>query len=177
MATEASVLTRKQSKTFGPRSIASQYGNGAMIEAKVRFDDDCNNGHNTFSVTADIFNMHAGRKIDIAGGCCHDEIARIFPELAPFIKWHLMSTDEPLHYIANTLYWLGHDSQWCKGETGDPPNLAYAKKTAVWDDMPESFLATSGEFTREQVASALTARLEGLQAEFRAAVESLGFVW
>lgn len=34
----------------------------------------------------------------------HDEIREHFPELAPFIKWHLMSTDEPLHYVANTVY-------------------------------------------------------------------------
>ena len=26
------------------------------------------------------------------------------PELAPYIKWHLVSSDGPLHYIANTVY-------------------------------------------------------------------------
>ncbi len=34
------------------------------------------------------------------------------PELAPFIKWHLCSTDQPLHYIANTLFHAGDKDCW-----------------------------------------------------------------
>ncbi len=41
------------------------------------------------------------------GGCIHDEIAKHFPELFPLIKWHLCSTDGPMHYEANTIYHAG----------------------------------------------------------------------
>jgi hypothetical protein len=36
--------------------------------------------------------------------CLHDEIAKAFPELAKYIKWHLCSTDGPMHYVANTVF-------------------------------------------------------------------------
>lgn len=166
-----STLTKKQTKTFGPKPI-SGWGKGAQITAEVRYDDGCGNGHNTFAITGEI--RIPGRNDIEAGGCLHEEIAKAFPELAPYILWHLVSADEPLHYIANTLYWLGY-SGWCDGKPGSPPNLTYARSTAVWPDMPESFLAPNS--TKEEVTKALVGRRESLQAEFKAAVESLGFTF
>ena len=75
-----------------------------MIRAEVRFDDQCGNGHNTFSITADI---SSPKRRDEGGGCCHKEIAEAFPELAPFVKWHGVSSDGPLHYLANTVFLAG----------------------------------------------------------------------
>ena len=80
------------------RSVKSEYrhfeghGRGRVV---LRFDDRCGNGHNTFSITVDAQHF---------GGCMHAEIAEVFPEYAHLIKWHLVSTDGPLHYIANTLF-------------------------------------------------------------------------
>ena len=34
----------------------------------------------------------------------HEEIAKHFPELAPMLKWHLCSSNQPMHYIENTVY-------------------------------------------------------------------------
>ena len=153
------------------RSFATSWTEGAdrfSITATVRYDDRCRNGHNTFSITADI--RRNGR--EYAGGCCHDEVAERFPELAPFIKWHLVSSDGPLHYVANTLYWLGK-SGWCDGKPDSPPNLAHARSSAVWPDMPESFLS----MTKEDMTAVLNTRLPALLAEFRAAVESFGFTF
>lgn len=83
----------------------SGYGAGGEMVVELRFDDQCRNGHNTFSITADVYTTQSRRMRDIAaGGCMHDEIAKIFPELAPLILWHLVSTDGPMHYVANTLY-------------------------------------------------------------------------
>lgn len=80
-------------------------GKNEFMRAEIRFDDDCRNGHNTFAITCDIFERTInGRVRDIGGGAAHDEIARVFPELAPLIKWHLCSTDGPMHYVANTVY-------------------------------------------------------------------------
>lgn len=101
-----STLTPHQVKTYGPRQYQEK-GTKYLITATVRHDDRCGNGHNTFSITANIQEHQNGRWRDYMGGCCHDEVAKHFPELAPFIKWHLCSTDGPMHYIANTLYHAG----------------------------------------------------------------------
>jgi hypothetical protein len=77
------------------------------ITVKLRFDDQCKNGHETFAITADIRREERGYWREDSGGCCHDEIAKRFPELAHLIKWHLVSTDGPLHYVGNTLYHAG----------------------------------------------------------------------
>jgi hypothetical protein len=100
--TAESILTKKQVKTF-TKTLPEKF---QKITAEVRYDDECGNGHNSFAITATIW------KTDIKlnavrwemGGCCHDEIKAAFPELAPFIKWHLCSSDGPLHYVANTVY-------------------------------------------------------------------------
>jgi hypothetical protein len=74
------------------------------LTVTVRHDDSCGNGHNSFAITADIDEKINGRWRESGGGCCHDEVVRFFPELERFIKWHLCSTDEPMHYVANTIY-------------------------------------------------------------------------
>ena len=88
------------------RSAVAAYGKGCLIRAEVRFDDECNNGHNTFAITGTVWNPTATRRHEreVAGGCLHEDIAKLFPELAPLIKWHLTSSDGPMHYIANTIY-------------------------------------------------------------------------
>lgn len=156
IALPESKLVRNQEMQFGPRTIAG-YGRDAWITAYIRFDDRCGNGHNSFTITAHVVTPASKRRGDIeAGGCMHEEIARIFPELAPFIKWHLTSTDGPLHYVANTTYWANQG------------NLEYARSSAVWPD------ATLGEL---QDVSLLEARLTQLMADFKADVEKLGFVY
>lgn len=78
------------------------YDKGAGLRVEIRFDDSCSNGHDTFAITADV--RVPGRRDIEAGGCLHEDIARVFPELAPLIRWHLVSTDGPMHYVANTVY-------------------------------------------------------------------------
>jgi len=111
----------------------------------LRYDDECGNGHNTFSITGDF---------DGACGCIHDEIAKRFPELKKYIKWHLTSSEGPMHYIANSMYWayIG--------------NLENARASAVW---PEA--ENYGAFLRET----LEARLPKLMEEFEADMIGLGF--
>jgi hypothetical protein len=86
------------------------------MHVTVRFDDECKNGHMSFSITAEVYTNESLRRRDCAAcGCMHEEIERVFPELAPLIKWHLTSTDGPLHYIANTVYHAGNRD--CNGLT------------------------------------------------------------
>ncbi len=103
----ASILTKKQVKKYGPRKCPA-YGPNAQIMAEVRYDDECGNGHNSFAITADIYDpTKKGYNREIARGCCHDEIAAAFPELAPLIKWHLCNSDGPTHYPGNVTYLAG----------------------------------------------------------------------
>ncbi len=261
-----SVLVRQQVKLFGPRPVEG-YGVGATIRAKVRFDDVCENGHNTFSITGSV--RVPGEWEEAAGGYLHGEIAVTFPELAPLLKWHLCSTDGPLHYVANTCWFAGdrdcwgrqagevartqhvgrfgtspiehripgrfwaflqnaapydfevlrvdhrqtvgpqfdpkftfggYEAEWheCPFDTehealnflralqterpqfvevpiewsqGKPRELDTARDVAIWPDATDEELIAPGLKTR------LLARLPALLAEFRAAVEGLGFVW
>ncbi len=158
-----SVLTKSQRKTFGPRFIAS-YGKDALITATVRYDDQCGNGHNTFAITAEVVTPASRRHDDCeACGMLHDDVARIFPELTPLLKWHLCSSDGPMHYVADSLYWAGR-KEWGK------LNLKTFRSTAIWPDATEQDMKNATE-------ESLSARLPSLLAEFRAAVESLGFVY
>lgn len=104
----------------------SGYSKAAQITVEVRFDDGCKNGHNSFSITAHVESPASRRHNDWeAGGCLHEDIARVFPELAHLIKWHLCSTDGPMHYVANTVY-LASDRD-CRG---------FAKGDAcAWDEV------------------------------------------
>jgi hypothetical protein len=97
------VLTKKQVREYGWKEY-TEGGRKYRIRATVRYDDQCGNGHNTFSITGDIDRKGTYGWEDDAGGCLHDEIAKHFPKLKPYIKWHLVSSDGPMHYLANTLY-------------------------------------------------------------------------
>lgn len=74
---------------------------------KIRLDDDCGNGHAHFSVTADIYEYRNGRWVDFGGGCCHDHILSLRPDLKPIIDLHLSDQyGVPMHSFANGFYWL-----------------------------------------------------------------------
>lgn len=90
------------------RRINSGEYAGCNIRAELRFDDCCGNGHNSFSITGEIIDpKKRGDNAIVACGCIHEAIAEFFPELQHLIKWHLCSTDSPMHYVANTVYHAG----------------------------------------------------------------------
>ena len=158
-----SKLVKSQSRSFS--KVIDYYDEPADMIVTIRHDDRCGNGHNTFSVTADIYKL--GKRNDrshLACGCLHDEIAKQFPELAPLIKWHICSTDGPMHYIANSLYHASNKDCWGKPGNKDP-DLEAARSSAIWPD------AELQDFT----AAKLSERLAGLLADFENAVKSLGF--
>jgi len=98
-----SKLTKRQTK-----SIDKLVNDGEVkrIIVDIRYDDQCNNGHNTFSITGTTYSSQTSKsdRNTISSGCIHDDIVKYCPELEPLIKWHLTSSGEPMHYIANTLY-------------------------------------------------------------------------
>ena len=100
----------KQKWTSEARKI-SGYGAGGVMIVEIRYDDECKNKHNSFAITANVITDRSRKMGDIeAGGCMHEEIARVFPELASLSQWHLFDSDNgPLHYVSNTLY---HATNW-----------------------------------------------------------------
>lgn len=125
------------------------YGKDAMLSVECRYDDQCRNGHNTFAITADVRRPRA-RDIE-AGECLHDDIARVFPELAPLIQWHLVSADGPMHYLANAVYLAGdrdyrglragETRQLRDRKTGTPCwRMAYVDATGAECAKPETYL-------------------------------------
>jgi hypothetical protein len=140
---------------------ARGYGKGAMIQAEVRLDDGCKNGHATFAITADIFARNRnGGKIEISGGCCHDDIAAAFPELAGLVRWHLTSTDGPMHYIANTIYHAGDRDHYGR-RAGEPSTVV---EVVQFGDVPirhplkdklAPFLRSVRDYDRDGIAQAL----------------------
>lgn len=203
---------------------ASRFDNaGERVTVKIRFDDSCKNGHQTFAITGETRD---------SCGCIHDTIAEVFPELAPLIKWHGCSTDGPLHYVANTVYLAGdrdhhglrkgekrqiicgktglpswrlvavddtgqeieiytlgnmsaaaHEPPantlrlewrpWCILGEGKPRDLDAARRAAIWPDATDEQLSAEPA----ELRASLEARLPALLAEFRAAMESCGFLW
>lgn len=149
--------TISRKKTFRKDYFAN--GKPEALIVTVRFDDSCNNGHDTFAITADRYEAHrqygepkikhkSGRTLWLnGGGCLHEEIAEHFPELAKYIKWHLCSTDGPLHYVSNTVYQAGDRDCWGlrKGEF---------KQFTTKEGLPLWELAVSYEQAHETVASA-----------------------
>lgn len=89
------------------------------LKVTLRFDDSCNNGHESFAITGELYEGFR----EVASGCLHEEIAKTFPEFEPLIKWHLCSIDGPMHYVANTCYHAGDRDHWGlrKGEESTSP--------------------------------------------------------
>lgn len=52
-------------------------------------------------------------------GGSHEDIAKHFPELKKYIKWHFMNSDGPMHYIANTIYHASDKD--CRGKRKNEP--------------------------------------------------------
>jgi hypothetical protein len=119
---KASKLTKEQSKKY--TGELNEGGSLRVVVASVRWDDRCNNGHNTFSITGEVYGPHgdkregsivasSGKRLYLEScGCVHEDIARAIPELAPLLKWHLCSSDGPLHYLENVVYLAGDRDCW-----------------------------------------------------------------
>lgn len=130
--------------------------NGNTLKVYLRFHKIGENSSRHFSITGEEISPRGRFE---AGGCFHGKVGEAFPELVPYFKWHLCSEDGPMHYVANTLYWVEQNK------------LDSARKCAIW---PE---ATVEELRSPNLEGMLNDRLPGLLIEFREAMESLGFIW
>ena len=111
----------------------AERGENYEITAKAKITS-LKNQYPYFSLTVDINRVaRNGRRVGDSGGCLRDEIKKHFPKLEKYIRWHLVSVDEPKHYIANSLYWAGLQG-WTDDKEDSPPRLDYLKSTCKWDD-------------------------------------------
>lgn len=184
------VLTKHQTETFRADYYVDK--KAETLVAKIRYDDECNNGHNTFSITGNIYQPYRqhgeptikhkdGATLWLnCGGCVHDEIAKHLPKLAKYIKWHLCSSDEPLHYIANTLFHAGDKDCWgrragepcawdCAIRFGDSP-VSHHIPDKFWKFLKER--QGTGDF---QVAAIAYVQDKGKQYDFGPKYTFVGF--
>lgn len=77
------------------------------VFVKIRLDDECNNGHQDFAITASVY--EAGKPTTdrnmISCGRCHDDILKVFPEFKIFVDLHLCDWEGvPMYAAGNGFY-------------------------------------------------------------------------
>lgn len=90
-------------------TINTKDKDGNDMRIKIRLNDECNNGHQDFAITADIWKKGKPKidKYHIMSGCCHDEILAARPDLKIFVDLHLCDyLGIPMYAIENGFYHL-----------------------------------------------------------------------
>ena len=111
-------------------------GEKYTITVTAKLADECKNGHCDFSITADIVRIaRNGRRVMAGGGCCHEEIAKHFPELRKFIPLHLCNyLGMPMYPEANGQYFVNEGKEkaveYLRLKGGEFEVLAVAKDKA-----------------------------------------------
>lgn len=126
-----SILTKSQKKKFSKKFMDGD--REVLMTVTVRYDDECGNGHNSFSIIGSM--VYTDRKGGDSWGCLHDDIAKYFPELAHLIKWHLCGSQEPMYYLDNTIYLAGNLD--CNGRAAG--EVASSETKLRFGDFPISF--------------------------------------
>lgn len=90
-------------------TILTKDTDGNRLEIYIRLNDECKNGHQDFSITASAWEKGKPKtdKWNIYGGCCHEEILAVRPDLLPFVKLHLSDWEGvPMYAVENGFYHL-----------------------------------------------------------------------
>lgn len=89
--------------------------NGIIYKMNVRIslNDYCKNGVCDWSITADIYEKRKnGRFVCCAGGCCHEEILKRFPQFKMFVDLHLSNHyGAPMYPVENGFYHITNSSK------------------------------------------------------------------
>lgn len=106
------------------------------ITVTVSLDDDCHNNMCDWSVTADIRQKNQyGTYGEYMGGCCHDEVAKHFPELAKFISLHLCNHyGAPMYPVENGTYHIKNSDKSVAIEYLRISDKEYSKLSEAVDD-------------------------------------------
>jgi len=95
-------------------TIKTHTVHGEPMHIHIRLSDPCNNGHNDWAITADIWrkgsNILSDRNIDRCG-CCHEDILSKMPSLKIFVDLHLSNeSGAPMYAIENGFYHMRNSS-------------------------------------------------------------------
>ena len=135
MALPPSTLTTNQVRKFVQSIPGEAFAESEPCHMRidVRHDDHCGNGHNTFSITGEVWATvrRGGERYKkgaepITCGMIHDTIAEHANDhIVDALRWHLTSTDGPMHYLADTLYLAG-DKDHSGRRKGEPSSFETA---------------------------------------------------
>lgn len=97
-----------------------QAGTTFEINVKILLADDCKNNICDWSITADIYEQRKnGRFVWCAGGCCHEEILKRFPQFKMFVDLHLSNHyGAPMYPVENGFYHITNSSEVFRTATG-----------------------------------------------------------
>jgi hypothetical protein len=133
-----------------------------------------------FAITLDEYkHARVSERGWLAGGCQHEQVRIYFPELAPFIQWHLCSTEGPMHYIANAVFWHDcHHGTQKYAKPGDREHAhTYLANTVVLGALPtDASLDDLLKMSRYELEDYLKARLPALLDAFKADMRRMALV-
>jgi len=106
---------------------------GVTYHITIKLADECKNGHNDFSITANAY--EAGKptidKYCVGGGAMGDELAVLFPELSIFNDLHLCDVNgAPMYAIENGFYFIQKEQKHIKSHFRVNDTEAEILKTA-----------------------------------------------
>lgn len=107
-------MTNDWTATLGPR-LNPKASHPELVTARIEWKTLGGNPGPYFAITGTAYGrdrVRGERAIKHGGaswwpqsvGCLHETIHDTFPELAPFLRWHLCDARGPMHYRANGLY-------------------------------------------------------------------------
>ena len=165
---------------------------GSRVEILVTYEIH----NNYFAMTRHTRTLR-GR--DLSFGTFGPALAEVFPEIAPFNKWHLVDIKTgPMHYIENAIYWaefmLGV-SKW-NPRPGDPnyrecfesvvvfgalpgdtiPDLSFMPHDDLGDADGADTIKGKRAMVRARVTEWCAARLPALMEAFHADMRRLGLL-
>lgn len=112
---EKNTIKAEQTTTNKLRhTITTTDKDGNYLIIRISLDDECKNGHADFSITATAYEKSKPKtdRYYLYGGCAHDDILAVRPDLKQFVDLHLSDQNGvPMYAIENGFYHANDDSK------------------------------------------------------------------
>lgn len=89
--------------------INTKDSEGNSLKIVIRLSDECKNGHQDFSITGTTYQKDKPQtdRYFLSGGCIHEEILKVRPDLKIFVNLHLCDYKGiPMYAVENGFYHL-----------------------------------------------------------------------